>query len=81
MPGRYIVTNNDQVLDISTQLNERERRFAQRADGELDPHYALEAAIDMLSKPGIPPAPVESRSRSLLAWLVPKRLTPLGGSS
>ena len=79
MPGRYIVKNKHHWLDIGEQLSDQERRFALRPDGELDPRYALEAAIDLLSKPERQPRSVACRSRSFLDWLIPKRLTPLHG--
>lgn len=80
MPGRFIVTNSQRVLVIDDQLSDQERRFAQNSDGELDPHFALEAAIDLLSRPEQPIATVDMPSRSLIDWLFPRRLTPLRGT-
>jgi hypothetical protein len=80
MPGRFIVTNDQRVVIIDDQLNDEERRFAQNSDGELDPHFALEAAIDLLSRAEQPNTPVDMPARSLIDWLFPKRLTPLRGT-
>lgn len=80
MAGPYIVQSDRQVLVINEQLSERELRFAQGPDGEIDPRYALEAAIELMSKPVAPAGYIEAPSRTFFTWLHWKRPTLLGGT-
>jgi len=81
MPGRFIVMNDQRVLLVDDHLSDRELRFARGCDGELDPRYALEVAIDLVSEP---PGPVDAKkehSRSFSSRFSRRRLPPLGGVS
>jgi hypothetical protein len=66
MAGQYIVQSDRNMLVINEQLSERELRFAQGPDGEIDPRYALEAAIALMSEPAPPAEPIEAPSRAFL---------------
>ncbi|CAN5797078.1 hypothetical protein BH23CHL4_BH23CHL4_16370 [soil metagenome] len=80
MAGRYIVRSDGQALLIDEHLSERELRFAQRPDGEIDPRFALEAAIDLMSRPFPSTEQVDAPSRSFFTWFHWRRPTPLGGT-
>ena len=78
--GRYMVLSDRQVLVINEQLSEQELRFAQGPDGEIDPQFALEAAIDLMSRPFPSTEQVDAPSRSFFTWFHWRRPTPLGGT-
>jgi hypothetical protein len=80
MAGQYIVRSDRQVLVINEQLSERDLRFAQGPDGGIDPRYALEVAIELMSKPAPPAEPIEAPSRTFFSWLPWKRPALLGGT-
>ena len=84
MEGRYIVQSDRQVLVIDDYLSKRELSFARRPDGEIDPRFALEVAIDLLCRETPAPERVEAPSSSLFSSLFTrlhwKRPVLLGGT-
>ena len=80
MTGRYIVKNDQRVLVVDDYLNEQELRFAQGTDGELDPRYALELAIDLMSNTVRAPERAPEKPRPFASWLNWRRMTPAGGA-